>query len=72
MKYCSVVPKEAVEYFGSTFRANPVGTAPFKFKLWVENTKLVFRKNELYYQKDENGERLPYLEAVAITFLLNK
>ena len=72
MKYCSVVPKEAVEFFGSTFRANPVGTGPFKFKLWVENTKLVFRKNELYYQKDENGMRLPYLEAVAVTFLPDK
>ena len=72
MKYCSVVPKEAVDYFGSTFRANPVGTGPFKFKLWVENTKLVFRKNKLYYQRDENGERLPYLEAVAVTFLPDK
>lgn len=44
MKYCSVVPKEAVEYFGTNFRANPIGTGPFKFKLWVENTKLVLEK----------------------------
>ena len=72
MKYCSVVPKEAVEYFGTNFRANPIGTGPFKFKLWVENTKLVFRKNKNYYQKDEAGTRLPYLEAVAITFLPDK
>lgn len=72
MKYCSVVPKEAIAYFGSDFRANPIGTGPFKFKLWVENTKLVFRKNKLYYQKDETGERLPYLEAVAVTFLPDK
>ena len=72
MKYCSVVPEEAVEYFGTTFRANPIGTGPFKFKLWVENTKLVFRKNELYYQKDENGTSLPYLEAIAVTFLPDK
>lgn len=72
MKYCSVVPHEAVNYFGDTFRANPVGTGPFKFKLWIENTKLVFRKNELYYEKDEKGESLPYLEAVSITFLPDK
>ncbi len=72
MKYCSVVPFEAVEYFGDTFRANPIGTGPFKFKLWVENTKLVFRKNNNYHEKDEDGNRLPYLEAVAITFLPDK
>lgn len=72
MEYCSVVPKEAIAYFGSTFRANPIGTGPFKFKLWVENTKLVFRKNPYYHEKDTDGSQLPYLEAVAITFLPDK
>ncbi|WBX71956.1 ABC transporter substrate-binding protein [Tenacibaculum retecalamus] len=72
MKYCSVVPKEAITYFGNSFRANPIGTGPFKFKLWVENTKLVLRKNPLFYEKDIAGNSLPYLEAVAITFLPDK
>ncbi|QXP72415.1 ABC transporter substrate-binding protein [Tenacibaculum sp. AHE15PA] len=72
MKYCSVVPKEAVTYFGNSFRANPIGTGPFKFKLWVENTKLVLRKNKMFYEKDITGNSLPYLEAVAITFLPDK
>ncbi|MFT5103609.1 MAG: ABC-type transport system substrate-binding protein [Candidatus Latescibacterota bacterium] len=72
MRYCSVVPKEAVEHFGSEFRANPLGTGPFQFKIWEENVKLVLRKNPDYFEKDENGEQLPYLEAVAITFLPDK
>jgi len=72
MKYCSVVPKEIVEQYGNNFRSNPIGTGPFKFKIWIENTKLVFRKNEIYYEKDEKGNKLPYLEAVAITFLPDK
>jgi peptide/nickel transport system substrate-binding protein len=72
MRYCSVVPKEAVEYYGNEFRRNPVGTGPFQFKMWEENVKLVFRKNPLYFERDENGERLPYLEAVSITFLPDK
>ena len=71
MKYCSVVPKEIVEYYGTDFRSNPIGTGPFKFKLWVENEKLVLRKNN-YYHETENNYRLPYLEAVAITFLPDK
>ncbi len=72
MKYCSVVPKEAIGFFGSEFRANPIGTGPFRFQLWVENTKLVLRKNLLYYEKDAKGNALPYLEAVAVTFLPDK
>ncbi len=72
MKYCSVVPKEAIAFFGSDFRSNPIGTGPFKFKLWVENTKLVLRKNPDYFEFDGDGLQLPYLEAVAITFLPDK
>jgi len=72
MKYCSVVPEEVVEYYGSEFRSHPIGTGPFKFKRWEENIKLIFRKNELYFEKDDAGKPLPYLEAVAITFLPDK
>ncbi len=71
MKYCSVVPKEAVEFYGNEFRSNPVGTGAFYKKLWVENTKLVLRKNPLYFEK-ENDKNLPYLEAISITFLPDK
>src|SRR5690606_28666643 len=49
-----------------------IGTGPFKFKLWEENIKLVLRKNDLYYEKDQQGNQLPYLEAVAVTFLPDK
>ena len=72
MKYCSVVPKEIVEFYGTDFRSNPIGTGPFKFKRWEENIKLIFRKNNLYFEKDTSGNSLPYLEAVAITFLPDK
>src|SRR5690554_2269567 len=72
MRYCSVVPKEAIEYYGNDFRRNPVGTGPFQFQMWEENVKLVLRKNPLYFEKDTDGNSLPYLEAVAITFLPDK
>ncbi|MEP0262748.1 ABC transporter substrate-binding protein [Dokdonia sp.] len=72
MRYCSVVPKEIVAFYGSDFRSHPIGTGPFKFKRWEEGVKLVLRKNELYYERDEAGNQLPYLEAVAITFLPDK
>ncbi len=72
MKYCSVVPKEIVSYYGTDFRSHPIGTGPFKFKRWEENIKLVFRKNHNYFETDEKGNKLPFLEAVAITFLPDK
>ncbi|WGK64165.1 ABC transporter substrate-binding protein [Croceiramulus getboli] len=72
MRYCSVVPYEIVNHYGSDFRSNPVGTGPFQFKRWEEGVKLVLRRNDHYYERDEQGRSLPYLEAIAITFLPDK
>ena len=72
MKYASVVPKEVLAASEAEFRSHPIGTGPFQFKLWEENVKLVLRKNPKYFEKDESGNQLPYLEAVAITFLPDK
>ena len=72
MKYCSVVPKKIVEFYGNDFRSNPVGTGPFKFKRWEENIKLVLRKNLDYFEKDSIGNKLPYFESVSVTFLPEK
>ena len=49
MPYCFVVPHEVVEHYGTDFRQHPIGTGPFKFQLWKENTKLVMRKNPYYF-----------------------
>jgi len=72
MKYCSVVPREIVEYYGSDFGRNPIGTGPFQFKVWSENVKLVLVKNQRYFERDEFGNSLPYLDAVAVNFLGDK
>ena len=69
MQYCSVVPKEIVET--GNFHLNPIGTGPFKFQLWQEGEKLIFRKNQNYFEH-ENGQQLPFLDGVSITFLRDK
>ena len=71
MIYCSVVPHEAITWFGQDFRKNPVGTGPFQFKLWKEGVKLVLLKNPHYFESD-HGKQLPYLDAISITFLADK
>lgn len=72
MPYAYIVPREAVEYYGDDFRKNPVGTGPFQLKLWREGEKLVLRRNPKYFERDEQGEQLPYFEAVSITFIADK
>lgn len=72
MPYASVVPKEIVKHYGEDFRKNPIGTGPFYFKMWKEGVKLVLLKNEDYFEKDSKGNRLPYLDAVSISFIIDK
>lgn len=72
MPYSFVLPKEVVEHYGQDFRSNPVGTGPFYYKYWKEGVKLVLRKNNNYFEKDIDGSLLPYLEAVSISFIIDK
>jgi len=71
MKFFSVVPREIVEYYKSDFGRNPVGTGPFSFKVWKEGQKLLFIKNENYFEK-EGEHKLPYLDAVSVSFIRDR
>ncbi len=72
MPYCHVVPREAVEKYGDDFRSHPVGTGPFRFRYWKEGEKLVFVRNDHYFETDSLGVPLPYLDAVAVSFINDK
>ena len=41
-----------------------IGTGPFKLVSWTPNQKLEAEKNPNYWQKDENGVQLPYLDKI--------
>ena len=72
MQYCSVVPEEAVKKYGNDFRRHPVGTGPFSFVAWEEGQALIMKKHPRYFEKDENGRSLPYLEGVKVSFFDSK
>jgi peptide/nickel transport system substrate-binding protein len=72
MPYCSVVPEEVVDFLGDNFRKEPVGTGPFRFKYWREDEKLIFVRNDHYFERDGEGRKLPYLDAVNISFTRDK
>lgn len=72
MQYCSIVPREAIDFYGDDFRVHPVGTGPFVFKMLKEGVKLVMVKNPVYFEKDTDGNNLPYLDAVSVSFIIDK
>ena len=71
MKYCSVVSEKVVNFYGKEFRKHPIGTGPFQFKMWNESQKLILTKNKDYFEF-ENGARLPYMDAVSVSFIVDK
>lgn len=68
MPYCSVVPHEVVRKWGKDFRNHPCGTGPFRFQHWDEGNTLVLHKHPRYWEQDSSGARLPYLDAVQVSF----
>ncbi|HHX24452.1 MAG TPA: ABC transporter substrate-binding protein [Thermoanaerobacterales bacterium] len=63
----NVLPKEDIEKHGTEqFNFHPVGTGPFKFEEWIQDDRIVLIKNENYWQKDESGNSLPYLDRVEL------
>ncbi len=72
MPYCSIIPREAIEKYGTEFRNHPCGTGPFRFASWDESQSLILFKNEHYFERDTAGNHLPYLDAIKVSFYDNK
>lgn len=72
MQYCSVVPHEAVERYGPDFRRHPVGSGPFAFVAWEEGQALILKKNVHYFEKDDAGKAIPYLDGIHVSFYDSK
>ena len=64
MPYCGVIPAGSVEVATS-----PVGTGPFKIHRWHYGEKLVLHKHEQYWKQDAEGQSLPYLDGISVSFL---
>lgn len=69
MQYCSILPHEVVEKYGKDFRSHPCGTGPFMFHFWEEGQALILYKNPAYFERDEQGKQLPYLDAIKVSFI---
>ncbi len=72
MPYCWVFPKEAYEKYGVEMRAKCVGTGPFIAKEIKEGDAVILARNENYWDVDQFGNQLPYLDAIKFTFVKEK
>ena len=64
--YGSILDSEAHLAAGSNLRSQPLGSGPFQLAWWLPDAGLVMHRNELYWERDEEGKRLPYLEAIHV------
>jgi peptide/nickel transport system substrate-binding protein len=72
MQYCSIVPHEVVEKWGKDFRSHPCGTGPFVFETWEEAVVITYTKNERYWERDAQGNQLPYIDGIKASFIDSK
>lgn len=67
LKYCSIVPHEAISKYGKNFRMHPVGTGPYRLAFFREAEKLVLHPHTGYFLAGDTSLK-PRLSAVVITF----
>ena len=64
----SVVSKAAVEG-GSDPATTPVGSGPFMLDSWKPGEQVTLAKNPNYWEQDEAGNQLPYVDQVNLIVL---
>lgn len=63
-----IVSEKVTKDNGGDLNKAVIGTGPFRFVEYIPQTRLVTRKWENYWQKDNSGNKLPYLDGITYTF----
>ena len=64
-----IYAKEAVDKYGKDFTHHGVGTGPFRFVDYKEGRYCLLTRNPHYWDKDEHGNQLPYLDTIYVSFM---
>lgn len=70
--YGFVYPEEAYIKYGVEMRRHCVGTGPFMLKDFKEDKAIILLRHENYWGKDDNGNQLPYLDAIKVSFIVEQ
>lgn len=63
-KSVGIIARESVE--DGTINTEPIGTGPFVIADYQPGTLVLLERNEDYWRTDEQGEQLPYLDAIEL------
>ena len=63
--FASIIDSE----FEGDLNVESAGSGPFFMKWWVKDVALVMHRSPEYWERDEEGKSLPYLEAVHVDFV---
>lgn len=66
-----IFPREAWDEYGKEIGKHPVGTGPFALES-MESDKIVLKRNNSYWRKDDLGNQLPFLSKVIVTYARDK
>lgn len=69
LPFMAVFPKEAWDKYGEKMASHTVGTGPFVLRKVLPDEAVVLSRNENYWGMDANGNRLPYLDGIKVSFL---
>lgn len=69
MHYFSVLPKEAVDYYGADLVNHPVGTGAYRLKQWERNYRVKYEINPAWLKHDR-ADPLPEFERI-VDYVIN-
>lgn len=67
----TIFPKEMIDKYGDDVDAHPVGTGPFTLAS-MKDEEVVLKRNPNYWQKDDFGNQLPFLDTVTVVYSKDK
>lgn len=66
-----IFPPEVFDAYGDKVNEHPVGTGPFMMAS-KDDKRILLKRNPKYWQKDEFGNKLPFIDTVTITYSNDK
>ena len=66
-----IFPKEAYNKYKDELGKHPIGTGPFQLET-MKDDKIILKRNNQYWKKDELGNQLPFLEKVIVSYVQDK